>query len=89
VPYWEWHVCGTTGKSWRRGHLWSSKRCQAKLLNRTFDLERARFMERHTGPGMLLGPAGERIPLPAEVYGVLVNSTALRVERRRLARNRS
>jgi len=36
-------------------------------------LDLARFMEQHTEPGMLLGPDGERIPLPVEVYGVLVN----------------
>jgi excisionase family DNA binding protein len=36
-------------------------------------LDLARFMEQHTEPGMLLGPDGEQIPLPAEVYGVLVN----------------
>jgi len=36
-------------------------------------LDLARFMEQHTEPGMLLGPDGEWIPLPVEVYGVLVN----------------
>lgn len=34
-------------------------------------LEVARFMENHTEPGLLLGPDGEQVPLPAEVYRVL------------------
>jgi excisionase family DNA binding protein len=36
-------------------------------------LDLARFMEQHTEPGLLLGTDGEQVPLPAEVYGVLVN----------------
>jgi excisionase family DNA binding protein len=35
-------------------------------------LDLARFMDQHTEPGLLLGPDGERVPLPAEVYAVLV-----------------
>ena len=38
-------------------------------LNQLLDL--ASFFDRHTGPGLLLGPDGERIPLPDEVYRVL------------------
>ena len=38
-------------------------------LNQLLDL--ARFFEGHTEPGLLLGPDGEQIPLPAEVYRVL------------------
>ncbi len=34
-------------------------------------LDLARFVERHTEPGLLLGPDGEQVPLPAEVYRVL------------------
>ncbi len=34
-------------------------------------LDLARFLEGHTEPGLLLGPDGEQIPLPAEVYRVL------------------
>lgn len=34
-------------------------------------LDLARFVEGHTEPGLLLGPDGEQIPLPAEVYRVL------------------
>jgi len=34
-------------------------------------LDLARFFEGHTEPGLLLGPDGEQIPLPAEVYRVL------------------
>ena len=34
-------------------------------------LHLARFFEGHTEPGLLLGPDGEQIPLPAEVYRVL------------------
>jgi excisionase family DNA binding protein len=36
-------------------------------------LDLALFMEGLTEPGLLLGPDGERRPLPAEVYRVLVN----------------
>jgi excisionase family DNA binding protein len=35
-------------------------------------LDLARFMEGHTEPGLLLGPDGEEVPLPAEVYRVLL-----------------
>lgn len=38
-------------------------------LNQLLDL--ARFVENHTEPGLLLGPDGEQVPLPAEVYRVL------------------
>jgi excisionase family DNA binding protein len=34
-------------------------------------LDLARFVEGHTEPGRLLGPDGEQVPLPAEVYRVL------------------
>jgi excisionase family DNA binding protein len=34
-------------------------------------LDLARFVEGHTDPGLLLGPDGEQVPLPAEVYRVL------------------
>jgi excisionase family DNA binding protein len=34
-------------------------------------LDLARFMEGHTEPGLLLGPGGEQISLPTEVYQVL------------------
>jgi excisionase family DNA binding protein len=34
-------------------------------------LDLARFVENHTEPGVLLGPDGEQVPLPAEVYRVL------------------
>jgi excisionase family DNA binding protein len=39
-------------------------------LNALLDL--GRFLEHHTEPGLLLGPDGEQVPLPAEVYRVLV-----------------
>ena len=38
-------------------------------LDQLIDL--ARFVENHTEPGLLLGPDGEQVPLPAEVYRVL------------------
>jgi excisionase family DNA binding protein len=31
-----------------------------------------RFLEHHTEPGLLLGPDGEQVPLPEEVYQVMV-----------------
>jgi len=31
----------------------------------------ARFVEDHTEPGLLLGPDGEQVSLPAEIYSVL------------------
>lgn len=34
-------------------------------------LDLARFVDQHTEPGLLLGPDGEQVPLPAEVYRVL------------------
>jgi excisionase family DNA binding protein len=34
-------------------------------------LDLARFVEGHSEPGLLLGPDGEQVPLPAEVYRVL------------------
>lgn len=34
-------------------------------------LDLARFVEGHSEPGLLLGPNGEQVPLPAEVYRVL------------------
>ena len=30
------------------------------------------FLEHHTEPGLLLGPDGEQVPLPEEIYRVLV-----------------
>jgi excisionase family DNA binding protein len=38
-------------------------------LNQILDL--ARFFEEHAEPGLLLGPDGERVPLPGEIYSVL------------------
>lgn len=38
-------------------------------LNPLLDL--ARFFDGHTEPGLLLGPDGEQVPLPNEVYRVL------------------
>ena len=38
-------------------------------LDELMDL--ARFVDQHTEPGLLLGPDGEQVPLPAEVYRVL------------------
>jgi excisionase family DNA binding protein len=35
-------------------------------------LDLGRFLEHHTEPGFLLGPDGEQVPLPQEVYQVLV-----------------
>lgn len=40
-----------------------------KDLDELLDL--ARFVDQHTEPGLLLGPDGEQVPLPAEVYRVL------------------
>jgi len=34
-------------------------------------LDLAHFVDQHTEPGLLLGPDGEQVPLPAEVYRVL------------------
>lgn len=34
-------------------------------------LDLGRFLEHHTEPGLLLGPDGEQVPLPEEVYRVL------------------
>jgi excisionase family DNA binding protein len=39
-------------------------------LDKLLDL--AHFLDLHTEPGLLLGPDGEQVPLPAEVYRVLV-----------------
>jgi excisionase family DNA binding protein len=36
-------------------------------------LDLGRFLEQHTEPGLLLGPDGEQVPLPKEVYQVLVD----------------
>ena len=36
-------------------------------------LDLARFLELHTDPALLLGPDGEQVPLPEEVYRILVN----------------
>lgn len=36
-------------------------------------LDLARFIEQHTEPGLLLGPDGEQVPLPLEVYRVLMS----------------
>jgi len=38
-------------------------------LDKMLDL--ARFLEGHTEPGLLLGPDGEQVPLPEEVYRIL------------------
>jgi excisionase family DNA binding protein len=35
-------------------------------------LDLGRVLEHHTEPGLLLGPDGEQVPLPEEVYRVLV-----------------
>lgn len=35
-------------------------------------LDLGRFLELHTEPGLLLGPDGQQVPLPEEVYAVLV-----------------
>ena len=35
-------------------------------------LDLGQFLEHHTEPGLLLGPDGEQVPLPEEVYQVLV-----------------
>jgi excisionase family DNA binding protein len=35
-------------------------------------LDLGRFLEHHTEPGLLLGPDGEQVPLPEEVYRLLV-----------------
>jgi excisionase family DNA binding protein len=35
-------------------------------------LDLGRFLEHHTEPGLLLGPDGEQVPLPEEVYRVLI-----------------
>jgi excisionase family DNA binding protein len=35
-------------------------------------LDLGRFLEHHAEPGLLLGPDGEQVPLPKEVYQVLV-----------------
>jgi hypothetical protein len=37
-------------------------------------LDLGRFLEQHTEPGLLLGPDGEQVPLPEEVYQVLVDA---------------
>jgi excisionase family DNA binding protein len=39
-------------------------------LNALLDL--GRFLDQHTEPGLLLGPDGEQVPLPEEVYRLLV-----------------
>jgi excisionase family DNA binding protein len=36
-------------------------------------LDLGRFLDHHTEPGLLLGPDGEQVPLPEEVYRVLVD----------------
>jgi excisionase family DNA binding protein len=40
-------------------------------LNALLDL--ARFLELHSEPALLLGPDGDQVPLPEEVYRVLVS----------------
>lgn len=40
-------------------------------LNALLDL--GRFLEQHTEPGLLLGPDGEQVPLPEEVYNLLTD----------------
>lgn len=57
-------------------------------LNALLDL--GRFLEHHTEPGLLLGPDGERVPLPAEVYRVLVEVVeAMREQQRSRAARRA
>lgn len=36
-------------------------------------LDLGRFLDHHTEPGLLLGPDGEQVPLPREIYQVLAN----------------
>ena len=43
-------------------------------LNALLDL--GRFLEMHAEPALLLGPDGEQVPLPAEIYEVLVKVTS-------------
>lgn len=40
-------------------------------LNALLDL--GRFLEQHTEPGLLLGPDGQQVPLPEEVYHLLTD----------------
>ena len=40
-------------------------------------LDLARFVEGHTEPGLLVGPDGDQVPLPAEVYRVLCQVVAV------------
>ena len=40
-------------------------------LNALLDL--GRFLEQHAEPGLLLGPDGQQVPLPEEVYRLLVD----------------
>lgn len=35
-------------------------------------LDLGRFLEQHTEPGLLLGPDGEQVPLPEEIYRLLI-----------------
>jgi excisionase family DNA binding protein len=44
--------------------------------NLTALLDLGRFLEHHTEPGLLLGPDGEQVPLPEEVYRVMVEVVA-------------
>lgn len=39
-------------------------------------LELSRFLEQHTDPAALIGPDGEQVPLPMEVYEILVQVAA-------------
>ncbi|WP_181696696.1 helix-turn-helix domain-containing protein [Nocardia sp. GTS18] len=45
-------------------------------------LDLSRFLEQHTETAALLGPDGEQIPLPAEVYEVLVQVVGAMRKRR-------
>ncbi|MFE1592557.1 helix-turn-helix domain-containing protein [Nocardia sp. NPDC058705] len=45
-------------------------------------LDLSRFLEQHTEPAALLGPDGEQIPLPVEVYEVLVRVVGAMRKRR-------
>ena len=47
-------------------------------------LDLGRFLELHTEPALLLGPDGEQVPLPEEVYRVLVRSSRACVKARSL-----
>jgi hypothetical protein len=45
---------------------------QRRQANLAALLDLGRFLEHHTEPALLLGPDGEQVPLPEEVYRVVV-----------------